>query len=239
MGNYINWFFISLEKLRAPYIFRPPQVSKLKKGISFFAKVEKDGTAFVPQSVYFPSIPLHETRSVNSNNRNIRNFFRYGLGGYVEEYGHRKALETVNFIKKADSQLAQTEPLRFTLKGFRGVGERGFLQDKKYMDKLYEAKVGDIVVLDEGYMHMGLTPGVGVDFAKEFAHSGQNQRMALIELDIQRGTHISMIGEYGGEILTERGMKCLVKNKSIDAEGILHLKLENIVSAKKANLPEL
>ena len=107
------------------------------------------------------------------------------------------------------------------------------------MDKLYDAKVGDIVVLDEGYMHIGLTPSVGNDFANEFSRGGENYRKALLEFDLQPETHISMIDEYGGEILTERGMKCLVKNKSIDANGVLHLKLENIVSARKANLPEI
>jgi len=239
MGYCTNLFLISLEKLRAPYIFRCPNVSATKHGLSLFAEIQKNNTALVLQNVSFPTINLHKTRSVNSNNRTIRELFRYGIDEFIKENGKKNAIEVIDFIKKTDGQLAQTEPLRFSLKSFRGLGERGFVSDKRYFDKLYNAKVGDILVPDEGYMHMGLSARTADEFVNEFSKYSPTCRKAILELDLQPGTLISIIDEYGGEILTERSMRCMVKQKSTDANGVLHLRLENIVSAAKTSIPNV
>lgn len=200
----------------------PPTINARELKFAKYAPLKKD--VYQAQYIYQGSIPLHELRGIHFNNPKIRELHEKGLDYLIEEYGKRVACETINIDNEIMSQFQRIKPTEKVITGYRGVVEYN-PRSKKYLNMLYNTNVGDIIVLDHGYPHSALSRLVADDFATQV----KTLRKAIIETDFQAGSQISISSEYGGEIVAQRGMKYLVKEKHINEDGSLYLKLENIL----------
>lgn len=174
-----------------------------------------------PAAEQTTSIPVHESRSVHYNNPDIRSYIEDSE--YFVKKNPGRANEVIDFVNKTDAQFQNITPLDEPLTTYRGLHETARGSSKQYIDNLYNLKVGEEVVLDNGYSYSAMINSEAGQFA------GSGQRGVLIETEFQPGTRVSITNEYGGEVLSQRGMKYVVTEHTVKPDGSLYMKVKNIV----------
>lgn len=202
------------------FLRKPPEVNPAELKFVKHAPLERD--AFQAQYIYEETIPLHQSRSIHPNNPYIRKLYEKGLDKFLEENTKKVASETIDIDNEIIRQFRNLKPTEKSVTTFRGIVE---FDRPHYLDTLYNTNVGDTIVLDYGYSHSALSKAVAEDFASQVCRN----RKAIIETTYQPGSLLSISSEYGGEALAPRGMKYIVKEKRINNDGSLYLKLENVL----------
>ena len=202
---------------------KQPEINPAELKFVKYAPLERD--TFQAQYIYKETIPLHQSRSIHPNNPYIRKLYEKGLNKFLEENTKKVASETIDIDNEIIRQFRNLKPTEKSVTTFRGIAEFDRPRVKKYIDKLYNTNIGETIVLDHGYSHSALSKSVAEDFASQVHRS----RKVIIETTYQPGSLLSISSEYGGEALAPRGMKYIVKEKHINNDGSLYLKLENVL----------
>ncbi|MDR1168849.1 MAG: hypothetical protein LBK53_08200 [Heliobacteriaceae bacterium] len=174
------------------------------------------------KNVNIDIIPLHSNRSIHSNNGYIREICTDGVQNFIEEYSKKHAVKIIDIINKIDSQFLKLTPLPESRVAYRGVYENFRNSSKRYIEKMFKAQPGDIIVPDTAYSFNAANKAVCKDFTKKDVKS------ILYEIRLPKGSRVSYGPEYGGEYVIQRGAHYKVISKEIKTDGSMDMVLELI-----------
>ncbi len=169
--------------------------------------------------------------SLNSMNSDVRDIMRTkNLTELLEEFGYREIRTILSKIVKTDAEFEKLPPLEHEQVVYRGRAYNRIRKNCNGDFKIVEnAKVGDVIVPDEGYSYTGFDSSVLNGY-------GSSSNGILYEIRLPKGAKVSRNSEHWiahkGEAVMPRGAKYKVLYKNVDKNGLTNIVMEYILPTK-------
>lgn len=139
-------------------------------------------------------------------------------------------------IRRIDKEFDSLVPLEKDCIGWRGRTEHPICKScNKDFDLVWNSKVGDKIVPDEGYSYLAFDEGLASHWSSFF--TDDSRRTIMYKYRLPKGLKLSRNLEHGGEFVTPRGLSgTVVEKKIVGKHAEITLECE---IPQKSNLKEI